>query len=912
MAHSRPRVNDPVTSSPSPPGSSSARGAAEFCAVVVLDAAGKITAANASARRLWQTGETELVGEAFASLFAFEVVSTDPEFLEAQWDVVLASTLDRSSTLTAQPREGAPCEVRVRLEKPLANAPGFIATIQPPPAAAPVAASATGDDLATGLRLLADKSSAGFFDLQLKAGRVQFSSIWKKMLGYAAAELPDSLDTWHGLIHPDDSSASPDRISKKLSAGATQAGAAVTRPFSVEFRMKHQRGHWIWIQCVGVQALSGAGELERVVGLHLDITERKELEDALVANDARLQDLSNNGPLAAFELDFANQLFWFSPAWETLLGYEEGELAATAASFAAALPPEEASAGVEAWLLNRATGHSVFVEPVKLRTKDGKSVSALLGVHRTVSRKRELLRVVGFACTLPAGAAAEEGALPVVLSNEAFSTLAEGVLVADARGKIVFTNAVAARLLRVNAAAVRGQSVGDVFRLVNRQSQRPGDDPVERALAADNPLPLIGEDALAPAAEGDAPTPVVWTARVALGADGKPQGVVIIFRNPDEMTLTPEELVKANRFESLGLLAGGIAHDFNNLLTTILGAVSLATDNKDYSALADADKACINAKGLTKQLLAFAKGGSGTQAVCVPKDIIEDCIKIAAAASTAEIARDYADPLENVLVDRAQMMQVFQNLIVNALQAMPPPPHRPRLQIRLRNVTLAENQVSSLAAGDYVEFEVRDNGSGIKPEHVEKIFDPFFTTKKHGTGLGLATVLSIVRKHGGQLELATEVGVGTAFTVYLPKAEEALAVQARRAPNLNFRSGRVLFMDDDPTISALTVTMLQNLGYKCDLAKTGEEAIAHYKRYKNLGKQHYDVVIMDLTVVGGMGGEECYFELKKLDPDVRAIVASGYDNDDMRRQFFDKGFLGYLTKPYREKELGKVLKDVLG
>jgi len=264
------------------------------------------------------------------------------------------------------------------------------------------------------------------------------------------------------------------------------------------------------------------------------------------------------------------------------------------------------------------------------------------------------------------------------------------------------------------------------------------------------------------------------------------------------------------------------------------------------------------------------------------------------------------------MVDKAQILQVFQNLIVNALQAMPPAPHKPRLEITARNLTLAENQVSSLAAGDYVEFEVRDNGSGIKPEHVEKIFDPFFTTKKHGTGLGLATVLSIVRKHGGQLELATEVGVGTAFTVYLPKAEEALAVQARRAPNLNFRSGRVLFMDDDPTISTLTVTMLQNLGYKCDLAKTGEEAIALYKRYKNLGKQHYDVVITDLTVVGGMGGEECYHELKKLDPDVRAIVASGYDNDDMRRQFFDKGFLGYLTKPYREKELGKVLKDVLG
>jgi CheY-like chemotaxis protein len=347
------------------------------------------------------------------------------------------------------------------------------------------------------------------------------------------------------------------------------------------------------------------------------------------------------------------------------------------------------------------------------------------------------------------------------------------------------------------------------------------------------------------------------------------------------------------------------------LLTTILGAVSLAKDNRDYTALGDAEKSCLTAKGLTKQLLAFAKGGVGTQIVCNAKEILEDSIKIAAAATTAVITLDVPEGTEPVQVDRAQILQVFQNLIVNALQAMPPPPHQPRLQIRAGNIALADNQVAALAAGEYVEFEVRDNGSGIKPEYLEKIFDPFFTTKKHGTGLGLATVLSIARKHGGQIGLATEVGVGTAFTVYLPKADKPVEVQARRAASLRFGTGRVLFMDDDPKISALTGTMLQSLDYKYDLAKNGEEAIALYKRYQNIGRP-YDAVIMDLTVVGGMGGEECFFELKKLDPDVRAIVASGYDNDEMARQFLEKGFLGYLTKPYRVTDLGKVLKAVLG
>jgi two-component system cell cycle sensor histidine kinase/response regulator CckA len=915
VAEFRPLLTFLPPTSPYPSNSSQAGPASgDFCAVVLLDPTGRITAANKSAGVLLPSAS--LVGEHFASLFAFEVVSTDPEFLEAQWEVILGSASERPTQLSLRSDSGdSPREVRVRIEKATGSTTGYIATLQPPVAAPPTTSVAGTDATAAGLKLLTENASAGYFDLNLKSGLVVLSPAWKKMLGYAAPELPDTIETWEELIHPDDSGAAPNRVGKKIPAG--------TRPVSVEFRMKHRRGHWVWIQCIGVQLVGAPGVVDRVVGLHLDISERKELEDSLVANDSRLQDLSGPGPLAAFELDFVTSSFWFSPAWEKMLGYDEGELPLTLASFAAALPPEEASAGVAEWLLKFAPGQHAWIEPVKLCAKDGKPISVLLGAHRSVSRKRELQRVVGFACPLPSGTSADAGGPADLLRQAAFAALAEGVIIADARGKIVFANPVAARLARTDATAARGQPVGDVFRLVNRQSGRPGDDPVEAALSADNPLPLCSTDALASPNEGEPPTPIVWTARVALGPDGKAQGVVIVFRNPDEMTLTPEELVKANRFESLGLLAGGIAHDFNNLLTTILGAISLGKDSRDYSALEDAEKACLNAKGLTKQLLAFAKGGAGTQIVCTPKEILHDAIKIAAASSPA--ARDLSVPegTENVLVDRAQILQVFQNLIVNALQAMPPEPHRPQLQLRAGNVALAENQVPGLAAGDYVEFEVRDNGSGIKPEYLDKIFDPFFTTKKHGTGLGLATVLSIVRKHGGQIGLdtkvaddtqvgdGTQVGVGTAFTVYLPKAEKPVEIQARRAASLRFGTGRVLFMDDDPKISALTGTMLESLNYKYDLAANGDEAIALYKRYLNIGRP-YDAVLMDLTVIGGMGGEECFKVLKELDPDVRAIACTGYDNDDMNRKLMDLGFSYYLTKPYRVTELGKSLKAVLG
>jgi CheY-like chemotaxis protein len=377
------------------------------------------------------------------------------------------------------------------------------------------------------------------------------------------------------------------------------------------------------------------------------------------------------------------------------------------------------------------------------------------------------------------------------------------------------------------------------------------------------------------------------------------------------MRLTPEELVRSNRFESLGLLAGGIAHDFNNLLTTILGAVSLAKDSRDTGKLPDAEKACLTAKGLTKQLLAFAKGGGGTLTVVNPRDVLDDAVKIAAAASTAIVTVDTSDDLKPVQVDRGQILQVFQNLVINALQAMPPAPHQAQVQLRAGNTTLTDNQVPPLGAGDYVQFEVRDNGSGIKPEHLEKIWDPFFTTKKHGTGLGLATVLSIVRQHGGMIGVDSTLGIGTVFTLFLPVADRPVEVQARKPATLRFGTGRVLLMDDDDAITELTATMLQSLDYKYDTAKNGEEAIALYKRYLNIGRP-YDAVIMDLTVIGGMGGEECFHALKQLDPDVRAIVSSGYDNDDIARRFLDLGFCGYLTKPYRVTDLGKVLKAVLG
>jgi CheY-like chemotaxis protein len=268
-----------------------------------------------------------------------------------------------------------------------------------------------------------------------------------------------------------------------------------------------------------------------------------------------------------------------------------------------------------------------------------------------------------------------------------------------------------------------------------------------------------------------------------------------------------------------------------------------------------------------------------------------------------------ADDLYMIHADKAEIIRVFQNLILNAIQAIPQA--QGNVWVQANNATIAGNDVPTLPAGDYVHFEVKDNGCGIPQEHLQKIFEPFFTTKKSGTGLGLPTVNSIIKNHSGAVGVDSTVGVGTTFSIFLPRADQPVAEIQREAPSLRFGTGRILVMDDEEKILHLTGIMLENLGYKFDVARNAKDAIGLFQRYLNL-QRPYDCVILDLTIVGGIGGEETFREMRKLQPDVCAVISSGYDSEEMMRRYLDMGFRGYLSKPYRVGELGKILKKVLG
>lgn len=887
---------------------------------------GRVEFANAAARALWHAEDTDLLHEHAANLFTFDITSDEPDWADMHWDAIVESTRGlQPLALKLQPRGAPAFDVQLVLEAVGSPPVRYLAYLsapkgptpesQSPTAAATVslssesvsaspAAPATPVVVAPNFGpLLGDRSPLGFFDLNFLKNEVHYSPAWKRLLGYEPADLADTYETWLALIHPEDTDAAPDRQGRGQSTG--------TRPYSVEFRMRHAQGHYLWVHSVGVQIFGPNGSLQRVTGTHVNITERKEIEETGFRAEDRLAQLGGRGRAGFFEIDFSTGHAWLSPGLRTLLGYDEDDLPDAPNSFLRLLPMDETAGGLASYFLTQQPDHTSYFDTIRMRQHDGHEVLVYAGIVRQISRRKELQRVLGFVVPLPAGqpaSAADSSGLSLRQLETLMQEVQEGVLITDAEGSVLYLNPKAEKLLGRTVATSAGVLAADVFRTLHRQSKRPGESPITKALTSGDPTPLNTEFFL----DNGSPTPLplAFSARAVVDVGGTPTGCVVVFRNPEEMTLTPEELIRSNRFDSLGQLAGGIAHDFNNLLTTILGGISMAKDARDFSGLENSERACMAAKGLSKQLLTFSKGGTAARQVVKPAEILTDAVRLAAAGSTTKIEVAVAADISTVLVDRAQMLQVFQNLIINAIQAMPVA-HQGRIWINAGNLRLEDGQVAPLTAGTYVVVEVRDNGTGIKPEHLEKIFDPFFTTKKTGTGLGLATVLSIVKRHGGQMGLDSEVGVGTTFTVFLPQAQKPEEIEARRAPSLRFGTGRVLFMDDDPQICELTGGMLASLGYKFDLAKTGEEAVQFYKRYLNIGRP-YDAVIMDLTIIGGMGGEQTFKILRELDPEVRAILASGYDNDDMARQYLNMGFCGYLPKPYRVGDLGKMIRTVLG
>jgi PAS domain S-box-containing protein len=502
--------------------------------------------------------------------------------------------------------------------------------------------------------------------------------------------------------------------------------------------------------------------------------------------------------------------------------------------------------------------------------------------------------------------AAERERLSVTLQS-----IGDSVVATDADGRVILMNRVAETLSGWTRQEARGKLFGDVFRVLDEATRAPRADPVRHVLETGSGANLDLHTVLV--SRDGTERPVATTSAPILDEEGSTVGVVLVSRDVGPQREMEEELLKAEKLESLGVLAGGIAHDFNNILTTIVGYLSLAKMEIEeaselYENLAEVESAADRATDLTHQLLAFAKGGAPVKKAASMAQIIHDSATFPMRGSNVLCELEIDPDLWPAEVDRGQISQVIQNLVINADQAMPAGGH---MTVRAENLERGSaDDGLPLEPGRYLRITVADDGVGIGEENLARIFDPYFTTKETGSGLGLATAFAIVRNHDGHMTVESAPGRGTRFDVYVPATTEPVEEIDGPAGEPLRGEGRLLVVDDEEAIRHLLADLLGRLGYEAECVADGREALEAYARARREGRG-YRAVIMDLTIPGGMGGRETAQRLLEIDPEARPIVSSGYSDDPVMAHFRDHGFVGVVAKPYDVAEVSRVLARVL-
>ncbi len=374
---------------------------------------------------------------------------------------------------------------------------------------------------------------------------------------------------------------------------------------------------------------------------------------------------------------------------------------------------------------------------------------------------------------------------------------------------------------------------------------------------------------------------------------------------------------------AIGTLTGGIAHDYNNLLSIIMGNLSLAKEEAAPGSelsvfLGEIGGASEKLRNLTHELMALARGGAPVKKLGPLTELFGIASEVVPAEGGILLEESISKDLWHVPHDSHKMRSVLGNVLSNAVEAMP---HGGTLSIAAKNLRVddepADIRLQSMKNGDYVLITIKDQGKGIPKEHLSKIFDPYFSTKamgvQKGMGLGLATSYAIVQKHGGHITVDSAPGEGTTVKIYLPAQSKPAKIDVKTPTEDNgaFPVRRVLVMDDEEMLRNLAEKMLEKLGFVVETVKDGQEAIEACRKQKGLGEP-FDAAILDLTIKGGMGGEQAIGELLKIDPKIKAIVSSGYFNDPVMSDFQKWGFVGAMAKPYEKKTLKELLESILG
>jgi PAS domain S-box-containing protein len=730
---------------------------------------------------------------------------------------------------------------------------------------------------------------------------------------------------------------------KEIDARAEHHIFSSSPGYEQEFRAQRgDRVFWLHEQ-VSIVPI-GPGEW-KLVGVLTDMTARRDAEDAMRASELRYRTLYRHIPMAIVEADFTEVGAWLDELRKSgvtdLAAWLEAEpvqlvhgakllrfvdcndtamtvlRAKTKRDFSrrrGMLSTADSIGMVKAALVAIWEGRNSFEAEIEMRDFEGHlhDMQVRWWMEADEGRldlRQSIMVFVDFTKLKQAEAAlaAEKERLAVTLR-----AMAEGVITTDVEGIVQFINPAAAVFTGWSVDAAIGRLVSDICSFENDRTGEKINVPVARVAVGDLIVELPPRTKLV--VPGGTDRLVEGCCAPVHSSNGTVIGTVLVFRDVTEHERLEQELVRATRLESIGVLAGGIAHDFNNILTVVLGNIALAAlDLEPGSAsgrsLQEAEKATLRARDLTQQLLTFAKGGEPVRTAVRLDGVIREITTFTLHGAKVKPVFDFPADLWPADADKGQIGRVVQNLVINAVQAMP---EGGTVRIALANERIEGASRLTLPPGDYIRIEITDTGVGIKAEYLPRIFDPYFTTKQMGSGLGLAAVYSIVNKHRGVIDVESHLGRGTTFRLWLPASHAELeASGGTRFTANNFQlSGRVLFMDDEEPIRQMAAFLLRRFGFDVVCVADGAAAVRQYLDARRDGVP-FNLVIVDLTVPGGMGGREAVAQLLTIDPQVKAIVSSGYSSDPVLANFREHGFSGMVAKPYEMADLARVLRDVL-
>ena len=734
----------------------------------------------------------------------------------------------------------------------------------------------------------------GDWEWELATNEVRWSDELFRIYGFE----PRSVKPDYGLVLAQMHPATKEQFLKAIDAALHE-----DRPFEMDYQFFRRDGSEAALHTIGRVVRDGAGAPARMIGIVQDISERRNAETRIRESEDRFRSIFEYATDGIMIADPEQKtIVEVNSAICAMLGATRDELVGHPI---AALHPTDDFPRVLETFERQLRGEITLAPDIPMLRKDG-SVFAAAVNSRMVTLGGKPFLLGSFRDITEQKQAEERITRSEEFVRSILDTVDEGFIVVDRDYRIITANRAYGAQAGINGESVVGRHCHEISHRLPRPCFEQGEEcAVRRVFETGEPATALHRH-LGPAGA----TLYVETRAFPLtNTDGRVISAIETVTNITEKHLLEEERLKSQKLESIGTLAGGIAHDFNNLLQGVFGYISMAKmsiENRERSLamLEQAEKALHLSVNLTAQLLTFSKGGKPVKQRIALSPVIENAARFAMSGSRSECRLRLAPELWQADADEGQIGQVIQNIVLNADQAMP---LGGQITIAARNLPANEAFAQhGLPREDFVEIAIEDQGVGIPAQYLDKIFDPYFTTKEKGSGLGLATSYSIVRNHGGRIEARSTPGEGSAFVIFLPAVNARPEKRADRETAASPGAARILFMDDEEIVLRVAVEMLRLLGHEVESAERGEEAIEKFLAARAAGKP-FDLVILDLTIRGGLGGAETMRRLLEIDPGVKAVVTSGYSDDAVTASYQEHGFCSILKKPFHFEELRRTV-----